>query len=167
MTARDWNGDGIVNVTTTVTWDSRGHLTSYEEAWDYNADGTVDYLYGYSQSFDDHGRLLTYREAHGYYLLTQSFDANGNQLSKVETYDWNLDGTADFTRSFTQTFNRDGNLLTQVSADYYLGAPYLVYSLTQTYDRQGNLLSSMWSYDANGDGTPESVTTTVYTTSRA
>lgn len=59
-------------------------------------------------------------------------------LSSVQVDDYNGDGTVDFSRSLTQSFDSNGNLLSSVQAD-----------------------------DNNGDGTFDAACTTTFTVSQA
>src|SRR5436190_1935392 len=89
-------------------------LLTATTTFDYNNDGTVDYTYSTTQSFDHRGNPLSSVTAYDWngdgaadriYSITQSFDSHSNLLSSVTAYDWNGDGTADYTSSVTQSFD--------------------------------------------------------------
>jgi hypothetical protein len=103
----------------TQEFDARGNLTGLVDTLDFDGDGVVDLTTTVTRTYDERGNLVRQETAFagdGGVTLTQEFDARGNLTRSVEATDFDGDGTADSTVSLTQEFNARGNLIRSVRA---------------------------------------------------
>jgi len=173
----DSDADGQTDRRYDYTYDEQGKRTQYQH--DSNVDGTANAIYTFA--YDAQGNRTIYNtdsDADGVIdsISTYTYDAQGNQsLARI---DINADGIAD--QIYSRTFDSNGNMTASESDTDADGRAN--YSYSYTYDdlnrivhsqREANSIASdvyiyvyasegyllHYSYDNNGDGTVDNLTT--------
>ena len=117
----DNDGDGIIDVFITVNYDSYGNML------------------GYTAIFPE-------TNIENYYVAV--YDEDGNLTS--ESYDYNGDGIADETTTYTYEYDEDGNLTSYTSVADYDGDGVQDNVEIYNYDSYGSLIYEGYDYDGDG-----------------
>jgi hypothetical protein len=112
------------------TLDATGNAIGSEFELDGGEDGTIDFGF----------------------RTTSTFDAQNNQLTRVSDEDLDGDGSPESRREEVNTFDARGNVLTSVVTldDPFDGNPEAIERITFTYDASGNLLSERNEFEEAG-----------------
>ncbi|NNF98043.1 MAG: hypothetical protein HKM93_01570 [Desulfobacteraceae bacterium] len=151
----DDNANGTVDKIETITYDTNGSPTRYEE--DSDANGTANSIYTYT--YDANGNQIRDEEdsnANGTAnsIYTNTYDANGNKTQQV--YDSNANGTANSI--YTNTYDANGN---RIRREYDSDANGTANSVeTYSYDTNGN--KTRYEEDSDANGTANSIYTYTY-----
>lgn len=151
--AADDDGDGILDMMLTNTYDANGLHSS---ALEFDADGPGASLTAYTT--DAKGNILTSgsdANADGvadFVSNTYTYDAADNMLTNTYDTGWHI-------VRFTFTHDAAGNMLTQAQDTHNDGS--IEWRAAWTYDTHGSMLTS--SVDTNNDGVWDIVNGWVYT----
>lgn len=170
--------DGIINGTTSKTYDDHGQIIStsvpnLETQYAYNDNGNrissihhftyyaqySDYLDTYLYTQDENGMLLTrlaQKEGNGWSTSdrtekqTYTFDDRYHLLNVLTETDNDLDGIYDSAQesSYTNTYNNNGTLQVQLQENSNNSKERNTY----TYSSSGQILTQVQEVDSNGDG---------------
>lgn len=161
----DFDRDGKVDqsYTYTLTYNSSGNISRNLTQLDYTGDGVANSKWADEYTYDTRDNVLTKS-----YLLfscgtckdivqrnqtVYTYDADDNETSSIQTYDYDNDGKVDYSFDTYQTFNSTRDILTRMTEADYDGDGILDEITNYAVEYTANFYISReeFSFDLNAD----------------